>query len=361
MTAITIAIFLIVTVYVISCHPSFGCGPHGKYMERVRLSPNFRKGKFHNGHAHPAPPKHKSANITLGLLANRQKEQRRPSAPIPVAKPNLHALPPYEDVYVWFGHSSYFLQIDGKRFLVDPVLTNKFPLSLLLRPFQGPDAFTPDDIPNIDYLIITHDHWDHLDYPTIKALRSRVNLFICGLGVGAHLEYWGIPREAIVEMDWNESHTLTGGFVLHCLPSRHFSGRRFIANETLWASFFLQTPTCRIYIAGDGGYDSRFRDIADRFGRIDLAILENGQYSPSWPQMHLMPDELRQAIDDLHPRKVVTVHHSKYALAGHPWYEPLENALRLSQASVPMLIPRPGEAVALNAPVPPAAPWWRAV
>ena len=356
MIPVTIVIFIVVTIYVILCHPSFGCGPHGKYLDRLCASPNFRKGKFHNELTNPALAKNKKLRIILEFLS-RPKNNRHPSAPVPTVKPNLHALPQYEDVYVWFGHSSYFLQIDGKRFLVDPVLTNKFPTSLLLRPFKGTDSFTPNDIPNVDYLIITHDHWAPPAYPPIRPFPSRINLFICGLGIGAHLEYWGIPREAIIEMDWHESRTLAGGFTIHCLPSRHFSGRRFIPNETMWASYFLQTPTSRIYMSGDGGYDSRFKSISKQFGRIDLAILENGQYNSNWAQYHLMPHELKQAIDDLHPHKVTTVHHSKYALSNHPWHEPLENAFQLSQ-TCPMFIPVPGERVHFKKPVPAPSRWW---
>ena len=178
-------------------------------------------------------------------------------------------------------------------------------------------------MPDIDYLVISHDHWDHLDYRTVKSLKDRVGKVICGLGVGEHFEYWGYDKDRLVELDWYEDAVLENGFAVHCLPTRHFSGRGLKANQTLWASFLIETPSQKIYMAGDGGYDSHFEEIGKHFPDIDLAILENGQYNEGWNLIHLMPSDMAKAAKDLKAKKIMTVHHSKYALAKHPWDEPL--------------------------------------
>ena len=169
---------------------------------------------------------------------------------------------------------------------------------------------------------------------------------ICSLGVGEHFEYWGFDKECIVELDWEEEVRLDSGFVMHCLPARHFSGRGLSANKTLWASFLLETPSRKIYLAGDGGYDTHFARIGDCFPDIDLAILENGQYNEGWKYIHLMPDYLIRAALDLKAKKVMTVHHSKYALAHHRWDEPLRNEINMAKNdSLHVLIPGIGEVV----------------
>lgn len=236
--------------------------------------------------------------------------------------------------------------MDGKRVLVDPVFCMASPVSFINKPFKGTDVYHPEDMPDIDYLVISHDHWDHLDYHTVRALKDRIGKVICSLGVGEHFEYWGFDKECIVELDWEEEARLDSGFVMHCLPARHFSGRGLSANKTLWASFLLETPSRKIYLAGDGGYDTHFARIGDCFPDIDLAILENGQYNEGWKYIHLMPDYLIRAALDLKAKKVMTVHHSKYALAHHRWDEPLRNEINMAKNdSLHVLIPGIGEVV----------------
>ena len=203
-------------------------------------------------------------------------------------------------------------------------------------------------MPDIDYMVISHDHWDHLDYRTVKTLKDRVGKVICGLGVGEHFEYWGYDKDRLVELDWYEDAVLENGFAVHCLPTRHFSGRGLKANQTLWASFLIETPSQKIYMAGDGGYDSHFEEIGKHFPDIDLAILENGQYNEGWNLIHLMPSNMAKAAKDLKAKKIMTVHHSKYALAKHPWNEPLTNEKKMQeQDSLNMMIPEIGEVMPL--------------
>lgn len=326
--------------------PSFGRTSRGERLERIKRSPHYRDGSFHNEREVPMFTSDKSRIKGMLEFLFRKKEGLRPEKPLPVIKTDLKKMPIDENVLVWFGHSSYLIQTDGKRILVDPVFCNASPVSFINKPFKGTDAYHQEDMPDIDYLIITHDHWDHLDYETVTALKDRVGKVICALGVGEHFEYWGFDKERIIELDWNEDVTLDSSFIIHCLPARHFSGRGLNPNKTLWASFLMETPSQNIYVAGDGGYDIHFAAIGERFPNIDLAILENGQYNEEWRYIHLMPEYMAQAAKDLKAKKILTVHHSKYALAKHRWDEPLTNAHHLAEKdSLNVLIPQIGEKV----------------
>lgn len=326
--------------------PSFGRTPRGERLERIKRSPHYRDGSFHNEREVPMFTSDKSRVIGMLEFLFRKKEGLCPEKPLPVIKTDLKKIPFDENVLVWFGHSSYLIQTDGKRILVDPVFCKASPVSFINKPFKGTDTYHPEDMPDIDYLIITHDHWDHLDYETVTALKDRVGKVICALGVGEHFEYWGFDKESIIELDWNEDATLDSSFIIHCLPARHFSGRGPNPNKTLWASFLIKNPSQNIYVAGDGGYDIHFAAIGERFPNIDLAILENGQYNEEWRYIHLMPEYMAQAAKDLKAKKILTVHHSKYALAKHRWDEPLTNAHHLAEKdSLNVLIPQIGEKV----------------
>ncbi len=340
-------------------HPVFGRAPRGERLERIRRSPNFRDGKFQNLQPTPRIVSRKGfVGTMLDFLFNKPP-RLYPRTALPAEKVDLHGLDRDQEVLVWFGHSSCFIQSGGKRLLVDPVLRSGLPMSLLFKPFRGMDSYTPEAIPAIDYLLITHDHMDHLDYRTVRELRERIARVVCPLGVGEHLERWGYDPACITEMDWDETLDAGDGLTIHCLPARHFSGRGLHPNSTLWASFLLETPTRRIFLAGDGGYDTHFARIGRRFAPIDLAILENGQYNPDWRTIHLLPGQQAQVIRDLAPGRVLTVHHSKYALSKHPWDEPLKKIAEAARSEGFRLVtPRPGERVHLADTTQRFAAWW---
>jgi L-ascorbate metabolism protein UlaG (beta-lactamase superfamily) len=224
------------------------------------------------------------------------------------------------------------MQVNGKKILFDPVLSGSVsPVSFTNRSFMGTDPYGPDDIPEVDYLFISHDHWDHLDYKTMLAIKPKVKKVICALGVGSHLEYWGFSASDIIEMDWNDRIILDEGFIVHAVTSRHFSGRTLKRNRTLWASFVLQTPTHRIFMGCDGGYDKHFAETGRQFGSFDLAILENGQYNKYWKNIHMMPAEVIQAAKDLNTKAMIPVHSCKFALANHTWDDPLKTITELNR------------------------------
>lgn len=357
---VSVVIVLGIITMIILNHPSFGKAPNGKRLERIELSPNYRNGQFQNLTPTQQMTSDRGKLATMWNFLFDKRERLKPQKSLPGQKQDLHRLDRKEDVLIWFGHSSYFIQADGIRFLVDPVLTHVFPASLMFRPFKGSDLCTPDDIPDVDYLIISHDHWDHLDYETVKRIKQRVGKVICGLGVGEHFEYWGYDKDRIIELDWEESIRPMEGMQVHCLPARHFSGRGLSPNGTLWASFMLETPTQRIFIAGDGGYDTHFAEIGKRFHPIDLAIMENGQYNNDWRYIHLLPEDLVKAIQELNARRVFTVHHSKFVLSRHTWDEPLNNISRAAtQEGIDLLTPMIGEKVYFKDTTQVFTEWWK--
>jgi L-ascorbate metabolism protein UlaG (beta-lactamase superfamily) len=358
MTLITFVVLIGAITFAILKHPKSGRIPRGERLERIKKSPNFRDGIFQN--LNVTPQLAEDAKFTEMMKNMFVSKDRRPKGKIPSIKTDLNQLPPNENILVWFGHSSYFMQIDGKTFLVDPVFSgNASPFSFSIKAFEGADVYTVEDLPEIDYMVITHDHWDHLDYKTIVKLKSKVKKIITGLGPGEHLEYWGYKKEQLIEKDWFESEILEKGFKVSVTPARHFSGRGFKHKRTLWSSFVLETPTQKIFIGGDGGYDEHFTEIGEKFGGFDLAILECGQYNKNWKYIHMLPDQTLQAGIDLKAKRLFPVHNSKFALAYHTWDEPLKTITALNkEIKKPMITPRIGELVHLKDPDQKFSEWW---
>ncbi|MBC7829781.1 MAG: MBL fold metallo-hydrolase [Chitinophagaceae bacterium] len=354
-----IIIILIIAVYVFMQRPQFGSAVSGERLELIRKSPYYKDGQFRNLSKTPALTEGASYYGVMKEFFFGRNKRGTPSAVLPSKTIDLLHLDRDKDILVWFGHSSYFMQIDGKKILVDPVLSGSAsPIKFTTRSFKGSDVYTTDGIPEIDYLFITHDHWDHLDYDTIKKLKPKINKVITGLGVGEHLERWGFDKNIIIERDWNEEVLLEEGFTVNTAPARHFSGRGFKRNQTLWMSFIFQTPTMKIFIGGDSGYDKHFATIGNKFGPFDLAILENGQYDNNWKYIHMMPEEVVQASQDLNAKRLLPVHWSKFSLSVHPWDEPMIRIIEeAKRKKVELLHPLIGEPVYLNDTIQSTA-WW---
>ena len=346
---LAVIVLLAVTALIFVNQPSFGKTPRGERLERIKKSSNYKHGEFQNLRETRLMTSDRGRLGSILHFLFQKTEGLRPDQPVKAIKTDLNKIHADEEMLIWFGHSSYLIQTAGKRILVDPVFHMASPVSFVNKPFKGTDIYKPEDMPDIDFLVISHDHWDHLDYHTVMELKDRIGTVICPLGVGEHFEYWGFDKHRIVELDWNEDASLPSGFMIHCLPARHFSGRGLTSNQSLWASYLVETPSQKIYIGGDGGYDTHYAEIGNRFPDIDLAILENGQYNEEWKYIHLMPQYMAQAAKDLKARNILTVHHSKYALAEHRWDEPLKNAEELkNKDSLNVLIPEIGEVVLLN-------------
>ncbi|WP_242034331.1 MBL fold metallo-hydrolase [Dysgonomonas sp. BGC7] len=351
---------LAIAIIVFLNQANFGSTPTGERKERVQNSPNYRDGKFQNLSETPQLTGDKGMMGMMYDFLFGDYKRVTPIGEIPSVKTDLLSLDRKQDMLVWFGHSSYFIQIDGKRILVDPVLDGAAsPVSFVNKPFKGSDLYKTSDIPDVDYLFISHDHWDHLDYGSVMALKDKVGKIVCGLGVGEHFEKWGFDKSKIIELDWEENAALEDNFMVYCLPSRHFSGRGLSPNQSLWASFLLQAPSMKIYIGGDSGYDTHFERIGTQFDEIDLAILENGQYGSGWKFIHMMPDQVVQAVKDLNAKILLPVHSSKFKLANHPWDEPLIEVTRIAEEKNQQTItPMIGEVVNLKDNTQVFSKWW---
>lgn len=357
-TTITITVLVLAGINWFVRSTKFGKLPSGERKARIEKSANYKNGAFQN--LNPTPQMTNEGGM-FGVLSDfRKAKNRRPPVKLPSVKTNLKNLLDNENVLVWFGHSSYFMKVDGKTFLVDPVFCgNASPMSFMIKAFDGADVYNPEDFPLIDFLVITHDHWDHLDYKTVKTLQPKVGKVITGLGTGSHLERWGYQPETIIENDWGDSIQFEGGIAFYTTPARHFSGRGTKPNQSLWVSFVLETPSMRIFIGGDGGYDEHFAEIGKRFGGFDIAFLENGQYNESWKYIHMMPAQVLQAARDLNATRLFPVHSMKFALAIHSWDTPLKTITELNKsAGVKLVTPKIGESVDLKDKTTVFSEWW---
>lgn len=339
--------------------PEFGKLPEGERLRRIHASPHYRDGAFRYPLPSPMTTGQRSMFALLWDNLFNVHPDAKPRVALPHVRTDLSALSGGGDALVWFGHSGYYLQLSGVRMLVDPTLESASPVSFFGTAFEGADAYRAKDLPAVDYLIITHDHWDHLDYETVQEIKARVGHYVVPLGVGAHLEHWGVSPERITELDWWETAELKAGLQVTALPSRHYSGRTFQRNAVLWASYMVQAPQGNVYLGGDSGYGPHFAQIAERFPSIDLAILENGQYNEDWANNHTLPHQLPSIIRELQPQRIFTGHNSKYQLARHAWYEPLERAHETAErAGVPLLTPMIGEVVRLQDSTQTFSKWW---
>jgi L-ascorbate metabolism protein UlaG (beta-lactamase superfamily) len=324
--------------------------------ERIACSPNWNGSRFVNPQRERMQP---AAAIWRWI---RGAPDREPTAPLPIQ--TLEAAdfgaPSVAPCAVWLGHSTALIELSGVRVLVDPVWSERCAPTQLF----GPRRFHPPprplaEVPPIDAVLLTHDHYDHLDQPTVRALAERVPRWICPLGVGGHLERWGVPAERIAEADWWERLELADiEFV--CTPARHFSGRGpFDRNRTLWSGWALRSPAGRVWLSGDGGMQPAFADIGERLGPFDLSLVEVGAYDRAWADIHLGPDQAVQAHVAARGGVLLPVHWGTFNLALHPWTEPVERTLTVADsAGVTVAVPRPGERVYAADPGP-IAHWWR--
>jgi len=340
----------------------FGLIPQCSDRRKLAHSANYHHGEFHNLQPTTIFPNNQTQRLSTKEFLFGNKANRRPAQPLPMQYIDFNSLNKEEDMVVWLGHSSFFMQLAGKRIVADPVLGHyAAPLPFLNRAFAGDYPYAAHSMPDLDAIIISHDHWDHLDYATIIALKDRVNDIICPLGVGSHLRYWGVEPEKIHELDWHDNLVIDNLLTVHALPARHFSGRgMFAKNKTLWASFAFVTEKRKVFYSGDGGYGEHFAHIGQRFGEFDLAILENGQYDRYWPTIHMMPEQVACAAVDLRAKALLPVHAGRFSISLHSWDDPYQ---RLSAAShqqpYALLTPMMGEPLPLTSPNRHFPPWWR--
>lgn len=364
-TFLILLVLIALVLYRFLNHPKFGKAPSGERLIQIQNSPQYKNGKFENQSFTPDLAEGASMAGVLFEFFFKKVERKTPKDLIPSIKTNLLELSLDQDILVWFGHSSYFIQLEGKRFLIDPVFSgNASPIPGTTKSFKGSDIYTVDDLPEIDYLLITHDHYDHLDYDTILKLKPKTKKIITALGVGSHLEFWGFSSDKIIEKDWYSTIKLDENLTLHTAPSRHFSGRSFKRCNTLWTSFILETKDFKMYLGGDSGYDSHFVEIGEKYGPFDIALLDNGQYNEKWKYIHNMPEDVIKAMKDLKTKRVFPVHSSKFSLSLHSWDEPLKKVTELNSLSenpITLITPMIGETVELKNDKQEFKQWWKEV
>ncbi|MEO5671689.1 MAG: MBL fold metallo-hydrolase [Ramlibacter sp.] len=319
----------------------FGGTPSAALAERMRASKQWHGQRFEN-----TPPYVSDLTLSGELKSYLGDEVREPAFDVPVQRMSAADLarPVQPGLRAWWlGHATVLLEVDGVRILTDPVLSQR------VSPFQfiGPARLHPpplaiDELRNVDAVVISHDHFDHLDMATIQALGRGGTHFFVGLGIGAHIERWGVPPAQVHDMDWWDKAEVRG-VTIHCVPARHYSGRKSMDNSTLWSSWMLKGPNHSAYFSGDTGYANHFKQIRERLGAPELALLKVGAYG-AWDNIHMTPEAAVQAHLDLGAQTLLPVHWATFNLAYHAWEEPIVRSVKAAQASGSRIVtPRPGE------------------
>ena len=354
--AILAAIILAIALWV-RLWPPFGGRIEGERLARVRASPQWRDGEFRNRIlTRTMLPGSVGKSLRMQFFGD---QQRTPHIAIPVQRV---ALPPRAGEglrAVWIGHATAVVDIDGHRVLTDPIWSERCsPVQWAGPRRHHPPPVALDDLGHVDAVVISHDHYDHLDMRTIQALAARGVTFFVPLGVGAHLERWGVSAAQMKELDWNE-RARVAGLEIVALPSRHFSGRRGIdAYETLWATWAIVGPSHRVFFSGDTGWFDAFATIGRELGPFDLTMIKIGAYDPTWPEIHINPEQAVAVHEAVRGKLMLPLHWSTFNLQYHDWNEPPERLMKAATGRIAYVIPRPGDVVDVRNP-PAVTPWWR--
>ncbi|MFC1556059.1 MBL fold metallo-hydrolase [candidate division KSB1 bacterium] len=358
-----VLIFSISVLLFLKLAPQFGGKASGESMARILRSPNYKHGKFVN-----------STGITLDRPGNMFKalkeflkggNDRVPAKTLPFKKIDINSVDrdPSRDLRItWIGHSTVLIEIDGYILLTDPMFgNNASPVPFFgVKRFNTELPVTAEELPEIDAVLLTHDHYDHLDHKTILKIKDKVRHFYTPLGVGAHLERWGVSPEKISEFDWWEEVEIDENILLAATPACHFSGRSFLDRfETLWCSWVIKGKTQTAFFGGDSGYFNGFKQIGDKYGPFDISMLESGAYSIYWPDIHMMPEETVQAHQDLSGKILMPIHWGSFNLSIHSWTEPIERLMKKAESEdVAVTAPVMGESF-FPADTLPVGKWWK--
>lgn len=353
---------------------ALGQKPKGKNLAAVEKSKFYVNGTFKNINVTPQLKEGVSMfAVGTKLLLKKKPDDIKPPKPVPSLKTDLTSIQSGTPTIVWFGHSSYLIKHLGKTVLVDPVFSgHASPVSMFVKAFDGANTYGVNEMPFIDMLVITHDHYDHLDYETVLALKAqnKIGHVYTALGVGSHLESWGFSSDMISEFEWwqgekvsdrSDGSSASGslrGIEITATPARHFSGRDLQRDKTLWASFVLRMGEYKFFIGGDSGYDDQFKVIGEKFGPFDIVFLECGQYGENWPYIHMFPEQTAQAAKDLGAKILFPVHWGKFILSDHAWNASIERVgVAAGQLGVRLTTPKIGEQIVLDKVIP-NGKWW---
>lgn len=366
LTIISIIVAIIMLAFlVLKYDPTFGGKPSKERVDTFGQSENYHKGKFINQISTEMDMKF---TTMLGLMRDfiKGNPNKKPAGSLPMESVELlwmQGNSGQTDAKVtWFGHSALLLQIDGKVLLLDPMFgraPSPFPRFGGKR-YSGRLPFEIEELPMIDAILLSHDHYDHLDFGSIKMLKDKVGHFFVPLGVGSHLERWGVDPVKITEHDWwNESEF--DGLTFACTPARHFSGRGLRDRDrTLWCSWVIAGERTKVYFSGDSGYGPHFAEIGEKYGPFDMTFMECGQYDERWSAIHMMPEETVQAHVDVKGNVMIPIHWAAFTLSLHDWTDPVERAVKAAkERGVEVATPKIGETVKVGAGEYPTVAWWR--
>ncbi len=332
-----------------------GASPSSEELQSFERLPYFKDGKFHGPEEMKLYPD-KVRNGPAGFGRMMFRSRFAPEKPLPQVKLTKESFnqTPEDFAFYWLGHSSVILELGGKRIVFDPVLGNAAPVPLAV-PRYNPAPLGYNDFPKVDYVIITHNHYDHLERKSIQALKNAH--FVVPLGVGAALRGWGINKENISELGWGDSFE-KDGLTITAETAMHYSGRAKLAsNETLWNSYVLKANGKNIFWSGDTGYGQHFKEIGAKHGSFDLVALEIDAWNPGWPNIHLFPEEAAKTADDLHVTHILPLHWGVFDLALHPWHESIDMLLEQTKnTNTNVLLPIMGEKIIPS--VTQTQKWW---
>lgn len=356
--SLTIAYFTFVNFY-----PTFGGDVSDERKAQYQTSKQFKDGIFVNVKDVPKDPSFSEMLTISRKFFFEDVENGRPYADLKVEKIDSITLAAHHEGtrLIWFGHSSFLLQIDKKNILIDPMFSD-VPAP---HPWLGGKRFNKElpieieNLPKIDAIVISHDHYDHLDYESIKKLQSKVEAYYVPLGVGVHLEAWGTDSTKIKEMDWWQEATFKN-LELVCTPAQHFSGRKLDNGQsTLWSSWVIKSDDTTIFFSGDGGYGPHFKKIGEQYGPFDFAMMECGQYNTMWPDIHMFPEETAQAGVDVRAKAMMPIHWGAFKLALHSWTDPIERVSeKAKELQIPLVTPKIGEFIVIDDVSKPNVVWW---
>ncbi|AJY77623.1 membrane protein [Paenibacillus beijingensis] len=354
---------IIISAYLVMNYvPSFGGKLSEERMRTITRSRHFEGGKFRNL-IPTAMDTSLKTNISILLDFMKGTPEGKPVRPIAAERWRPLRLQDNRSASVtWLGHSALWLEVEGKTMIVDPMLgrtPSPFP-QIGGKRYRTTLSLQLDQLPPIDAVLISHDHYDHLDYGTIMKLKDNVKRFFVPLGVGAHLERWGIDRKNITELDWWEEAEFEG-LTLASTPARHFSGRRLTGRDTtLWCSWVIKGEYNSLFFSGDSGYGPHFKQIGDKYGPFDLTLMECGQYDRRWSAIHMVPEETVQAHLDVKGKRMIPIHWGAFSLAMHAWTDPVERAVKAAkEKNAAICTPKIGETVVVGSGHYPSSAWWR--
>ena len=359
---ILLVIAVVVGVLFVNLSPQFGGKSTKAQLQEYAKSDNFRDGSF----ANPGDVKSEmSSGDMLKAIGGMFKTipNARPNPPLTSHEIDSVNIADYDDAtrFIWFGHSAFLVQINGRNILIDPMLGN-VPAP---HPWLGERRFGKDlpisieKLPMIDAVLISHDHYDHLDYGSIKKLKDKVHHFYTPLGLGNHLIKWGVDKEKISELDWWQN-VILDDLTFISTPAQHFSGRGLTdRDKTLWCSWIIQSPSENYFFSGDSGYAPHFKEIGTRFGPFDFAMMECGQYNKLWPEVHMFPEETAQAGVDLQARRIMPIHWGAFKLAQHSWTDPVERVCKkAAELNIELVTPKIGEPFIVSDSMSLNPNWW---